>query len=232
MKLRIKYSEVVSRLIRIFKDKKVNVEELITVLRFDDVEKNTIFSTDTAFNTLTTESQLLRHVGQYCKGIYDYQVLAISVQASGCEEAIRELNNFTEMLQDSILTEKHLMSEHKQLLHPDDFMPGTYKFIIEYMGGKCTLGTKEMIQSIVEQSVHVRKGVLIFREFDIGSFLLIYQISEAVKGYLLEYRFTKLDLRFLEENNITNLIADGTGIMRVHKVTSYTASWEISLDIY
>ena len=150
--------------------------------------------------------------------------MAISVQANGCEEAIRELINFTEVLQYSILTETDLMSKHKQLLHPDDFMPGTYKFVIEYMGGRCTLGTKEMIQSIVEQSVRVRKGVLIFRGFDIGSFLLIYQISEVVKGYLLEYRFTEPDLRFLEENNITNLIADGTGIMRVHKVTSYIAS--------
>ena len=56
MKLRTKYSEVVSTLIRIFKDKKVDVEELITVLRFDAIEKNTIFSTDTAFNTITTET--------------------------------------------------------------------------------------------------------------------------------------------------------------------------------
>ena len=222
MKLRVKYSEVVRRLIHIFKDKKVDIEELITVLRFDDAEKNTIFSTDAAFNTITTETQLLRHVGQYCKGIHDYQVLAISVQASGCEEAIKELNNFTEMLQDSILTEIDLMSEHKQLLHPDDFIPGTYKFIIEYAGGKCTLGTKEMIQHIVEQCVRVRKGVLIFKGFDIGSFLLIYQISEAVKDYLLGYKFIEKEITFLADNSITNLIVDGIGIMKVHKVASYS----------
>ena len=51
------------------------------------------------------------------------------------------------------------MSEYGELLHPNDFMPGAYKFIIEYVGGKCTIETKEMVQGIVEQSVRLNKGV-------------------------------------------------------------------------
>ena len=39
-----------------------------------------------------------------------------------------------------------------------------------------------------------------------------------MKKYLLDYRFTKQDLTFLEGNNITNLIVDGTEIMRLNKV--------------
>ena len=38
-KLRITYSEVVRKLIHIFKEKKVDIEELITILSFDDAEK-------------------------------------------------------------------------------------------------------------------------------------------------------------------------------------------------
>ena len=140
------------------------------------------------------------------------------VQASQCQEAIKELNDFTEFLQNSILTEINLLSEHGELLHPDDIMPGTYKFIIEYVGCKCKVGTKTMIQNVVEQSVHLKKGILIFRGFDIGSFLLVYQILEVVKRYLLKYRFTKQQLTFLEGNNITNLIVDDTEIMRLNKV--------------
>ena len=71
-------------------------------MRFDDVEKNTIFSTDAVFHKIKTELQLFQYVAQYCKGIYDYQILTILVQASGCQEAIKELNNFTKMLQNSI----------------------------------------------------------------------------------------------------------------------------------
>ena len=213
MRLRQKYSKVIRKLIHIFKEKKVDIKELITILCFDDVDKKSVFSTDAAFTTIRTEIQLFHHVAQYCKGIYDYQVLDVLVQASECPEAIKELTDFTESLHNSILTEIDLMSEHGELLHPDDFMPGTYKFIIEYVGGKCKIETKEMVQGIVEQSVHLKKGVLIFKGVDVGSILFIYQISDAVKNYLLEYKFTEEDVKFLEGNNITSLTVDGVRIM-------------------
>ena len=213
MRLRQKYSKVVRRLIHIFKEKKIDIEELITILCFHDVDKKSVFSTDAAFSTIKTEIQLFHHVAQYCKGIYDYQVLDVLVQASECPEAIKELTDFTESLHNSILTEIDLMSEDGELLHPDDFMPGTYKFIIEYVGGKCKIETKEMVQGIVEQSVRLNKGVLIFKGIDSGSILFIYQISEAVKDYLLEYKFTEEDLIFLEGNKIASLMVDGVVII-------------------
>ena len=213
MRLRQKYSKVVRKLIHIFKENKVDIEELITILRFDDVEKKSVFSTDNVFNVIRTEMQLFQHVGHYCKSIYDYRVLDVLIQASECPEAIKELTDFTESLNHSVLTEIDLISEHGELLHPDDFMPGTYKFIIEYVGGKCTIETKEMVQGIVEQSVHLKKGVLILKGVDVGSILFIYQISEAVKNYLLEYKFTEEDVTFLKGNNITSLIVDGVRIM-------------------
>ena len=151
VRLRQRYSRVVGRLIHIFREKEINIEELITILRFDDAEKNTVFSTDSVFNIIKTEIQLFQSVALYCKGFYDYQVLVILVQASRCQEAIEELDDFTKMLQNSILAEIDLISDHGELLHPDDFMQGTYKFIIEYLGGKCTVGTKEMIQNVVEK---------------------------------------------------------------------------------
>ena len=213
MKLRMAYSKVLKKIMDIFKEKKVDVEELITILRFDDVNKSSIFCTDDVFDTVRTYMQLFQCVGQYCKGIYDYEVLNVLVQASDCPEAIKELTDFTESLHNSILTEIDLMSEHGELLHPDDFMPGTYKFIIEYVGGKCTIETKEMVQGIVEQSVRLNKGVLIFKGIDSGSILFIYQISEAVKDYLLEYKFIQEDIVFLDGNKIRSLIVDGVRIM-------------------
>ena len=207
------YSKVVRKLMHIFKEKKVDIEELITILSFHDVDNKSIFSTDAAFSTIRTENQLFHHVSKYCKSIYDYHVLDMLVQASEYSEAIKELDDFTMLLQNSILTEIDLISEHGELLHPDDFMPGTYKFIIEYVGGKCTVETKKMVQGIVEQSVRLRKGTLIFKGIDVGSILFIYQISEAVKNYLLQYKFTEQDVRFLKGNNITNLIVDGVRIM-------------------
>ena len=225
LNLRKKYAKVLMKLMQIFKEKKIDIEGLITILCFDDVDKKSVFSTDSVFTTIRTEVQLFRHVARYCKSIFDYQVLDILVHASECPEAIKELTDFTELLQNSVLTELELMSKDGELLHPDDLMPGTYKFIIEYVGGKCTIETKEMVQGIVEQSVRLRKGTLIFRGGSSGSILFIYQISWVVKNYLLQYKFTEQDVRFLEENNIISLIADGVRIMsssQQNKVTSLT----------
>ena len=214
MRLHKKYVKVISALIRILKKNKIDIEELITVLCFTNPEKNSIFSSDTVFRKIRTTNQLLHHVARCCKGIYDYDLLDDLVKASGCPEAIAKLNDFTELLQKSILTEIDLMSDNGELLHPDDFMPGTYKFIIEYVGKTCKLGTKEMVQRIIEQSVHLDKRALIFKGFDVGSILFIYQISEAVKNYLLQYKFTEQDVRFLKGNNIITLIVDGVKILR------------------
>ena len=207
------FRKVIRKLMQIFKEKKVDVEELIIVLKFDDIDKKSVFSTDSTFAIIKTENELFNHVSNYCKGIYDYEVLKVLVEASGNPEAIKELTEFTKLLQNSILTELDLMSSHGELLHPDDFMPGTYRFIIEYVGGKCTIETKQMVQSIVEQSVCLKRGSLIFKGVDVGSILFIYQISESVKTYLLQYKFTKQSFRFLQENNIRSLIVDDIRIM-------------------
>lgn len=53
-KLRKRYSIVIGRLIQIFREKEIDIEALITILRCGDVDKNTIFSTDSVFNTITT----------------------------------------------------------------------------------------------------------------------------------------------------------------------------------
>ena len=184
MRLRQKYSKVVRTLIHIFKEEKVDIKELITTLCFNDVDKTSVFSTDAAFNIINTEIQLFQHVAQYCKGIYDYRALDILVHASDCPEAIKELTDFTESLHNSILTEIDLMSEHGELLHPDDFIPGTYKFIIEYVGGKCTIETKEMIQGIVKQHVRLNKGVLIFKAFGEGYSVSTKSIPLSVSNQL------------------------------------------------
>ena len=229
MKLQGKFSEVIKTLIQIFKEKKVDIEELIRTLRSNDVKEKSVFSTDTTFNAIRTENQLYQHISKYCKSIYDYQLLDILVKASGCPEAIKELADFTEVLQNSILTEIDLISDHGELLHPDDFMPETYTFIIEYVGRKCTKGTKHMVQGIVEQSVCLEKGSLIFKGFDVASILFIFQISEAVKDYLLQYKFTEQDKRFLEGNNIISLTVDHVSIMSLSQPSKVTSL--VSLDI-
>ena len=61
---------------------------------------------------------------------------------------------------------------------------------------------------------------------DVGnmdSFNTVYQISDAVKS-LIQYKFTKQDVTFLEGNNITSLIVDSVKILsssQPNKVISF-----------
>ena len=103
--LREKYSKVVRKLMQIFKEQKIDIKELITVLCFDDVGNKKVFSTDAAFETIRTETQLFHQVGRYCNSIYDFHVLRVLVEASECPEAIKELTDFTKSLNNSILKE-------------------------------------------------------------------------------------------------------------------------------
>ena len=229
VELRRVYRGVVKKIMKLFKENKVDIKELIILLQFDDVRS--VYSTDDAFKNITTVDDLFGHVSQYCKSIYDYQVLDDIVQTSECPEAIKELNNFTELLKNSILAQLNLVSGHGGFLNPDDFMPGTYRFVIEYEGGNCTIETKKMIESIVLQSVRLKNGMLIFKGVGIGSILFIYQISETIKNYLLHYKLTKQDLAFLEGNQIVSLKVDDVCIMHLSKLDEVQPT-RLSLKVY
>jgi len=58
-KLWLNFVKVVQKIKCIFNRKKL--------MHFDDVEKDSIFSTDNAFNTIRTEDGLFQYLGNYCK---------------------------------------------------------------------------------------------------------------------------------------------------------------------
>ena len=193
-KLMVKYARVTVKIKYFVKEMEVNIQDAITALCFADIKKHTVFCTDHAFETIDTIDKLFHHIGRYCT-IFDYNVLDTFLQVIECQDGIDELNKFTELLQSGILKEVDLLSESGKLWDPaDQFIQGSYKFVVEYVGGTGLLEAQKMIQSIIQQRVDLKRGTLIFRGFGNGSILFIYQVSEAVKLYLLQYTFTEQDL--------------------------------------
>ena len=68
-----------------------------------------------------------------------------------------------------------------------------------YVGGKCKIETKQIVQGILGQRVLISKG---FNVGSMHSFNTVYKISVAVKSYLLQYKFTKQDIRFADSVKI------------------------------
>ena len=140
--------------------------------------------------------------------IYDYELLEAFVESTECQEAIKLLDDFTKELHHSVLSDLNLLSEDGELRDPKDFMLGTHKLVIKYVGGKCTLKTKEMVQSIIYGSFCLRKGSIIFKGAREGCVAFVYQISQTVKSYLLHYLLRAKDIVLLFEHKIECFIID------------------------
>ena len=193
---------------RIMKEENFKVQELITRLCTADRKKLTVFSTDKAFQEIKTYPKLCHKMGQYCS-IYDYKLLEAFVESTECEKAIEVLTAFTDEMHSSILRDLDLLSDCGKMFNPDDVMPGTYIFAIEYVGDQCTMETKAVVQNVIHEHFHLQKGTIIFKGIMTASIIFVYQISADVRSYLLQYLLEDRDLAALAAHKITHVIIDG-----------------------
>ena len=141
--------------------------------------------------------------------MYDFELLLTLIESTECQEAIQLLDDFTKEIRHSILSDLDLLSEDGELLNPKDFMPNTHKLVIKYVGsGKCTLTAKEKIQNIIYECFRLRTGSITFKGVQEGCFAFVYQISAAVKCYMLQRENTSSDVTMLAENYITCISID------------------------
>ena len=206
--LKVKYSKIVIKVQHIIEKENFDIKELILSLCAADEENLTIFSSDEAFLHITDTNIIFHQIRRYCS-IYDFELLLTLVESTECREAIKLLDDFTEEVHHSILSDLDLLSEDGELLNPKHFMPGTHKLVIKYVGGgKCTLAAKEKIQNIVYECFHLKKGSITFMGVQEGCFAFVYQISVAVKCRMLRRENTSSDVTVLAENYITCISID------------------------
>ena len=191
------------------KKENFKVQELITRLCTADRKKLTVFCTDEAFKEIKTYPKLCHKIGLYCT-IYDYQLLEAFVESTECTKAIEVLAAFTDEMHNSILKDLDLLEDCGKKYNPDDLMPGTYTFAIEYIGGQCTMETKTVVQNVIHEHFHLQKGTIIFKGILTASIIFVYQISADVRSYLLKHHLDDRDLAALAAHKITYVIIDGT----------------------
>ena len=210
VKLKGKYTKTFKNIKRIIESKQLEFEDLL--MNLDMAIKNTEDtedSTDGTANKITTMDELFSHISENCS-IYDYELLQVFLESTDeCEEAVTLLDEFTEELNNSILNELDLMSEIKN----KPVIDGTYTLKIKYTGKeKCTLRTENMVKRIVIESLKLKRASIIFIGVKEGCIAFIYQISAAVKSYILQHTISSDGLGLLASNDIKCLIVDGTEI--------------------
>ena len=207
-RLKGKYASIVNKIQHIIEQKNLDIKQLILNLCATDEDNVTVFSTDEAFIRITDTNDLFLQIGKYCS-MYDFDLLLALVESTECREAVKLLDDFTEELRCSVLRDLDLLSEDGELLNPKDFMPGTHKLVIKYVGGsKCTLMAKEKIQNILYECFHLWKVSITFKGVQEGCVKFIYQISTAVKCHMLQSEITPSDVRILVQNHILYISID------------------------
>ena len=203
-KLKGKYAVMIENIRNIFEGKNLDVNSLILKLSSIDDDNITIFSTDRAFRQIHSIDDLFIHIGNHCS-IYDYELLVAFVEATECQEAIKVLDDFTKELHSSVLSDLDLLGDDGELQDPKVFT--NHKMIIKYVGGKCTIKTKQLVQNIICERFHLNKGSIFFRGVQVGSVNFVYQISSAVKAHIQQFPITAEKV-FPEKEKIKCLIID------------------------
>ena len=162
--LKGRFAEVVMRIKEVIENTKLDVNSLIVKLCALDEDSSTIFSTDNAFEMIHNKTELFHYIGRYCS-IYDYELLVGLVESTDCQEAMQLLDDFTKTLSTSILSDLDLLSDDGK---PKDYMSGSHKLVITYLGGKCTLRTKELVKNIIYEHFHLNKWSIIFKDVEEG----------------------------------------------------------------
>ena len=207
--LRSKYVRILQQVQSMIEEKKYDIKKLIVRLCAADEDKETVFSTDRAFTEIIDTNDLFFNINRYCS-MYDYHLLLAFVESTDCKESIKLLDDFSEELHSSIFNHLNLLSEDGELNVPKNFMPGTHKLLIKYVGGKCTLTTKENVQRIIYERFNLKKGTIIFRGTQEGCVAIVYQISNAVKCHLLKCHITPQDVLEFANHKIKCIIVDDT----------------------
>ena len=211
-KLKGKYANCFTKIKNIYEEQKCSVTEMILKLSAADDENQTVFSTDEVFGKIKNINQLFLWIGKYCS-MYDYELLLALVESTECEEAIKLLNDLSKELHSSILKDLDLLSEDGELRDIKSFIPGSHKLEIKYIGGKCTLATKDYVQRIIYECFHLKRGSIILRGAQEGCVAFIYQISTTVKSHLLHYQITPQDVVKFTAMKISSIKIDDVDVM-------------------
>ena len=210
-KFKKRYISIIESIRNIFKGNKLDVKPSILKLssQLPDDSNVTVFCTDEAFIKICSIDELFIQIKNYCN-VYDYELLIAFVESTECQEAINLLDDFTKEIQSSVLSDLDLLGDDGELRDPNykDFMDKTHDLVIKHVGGKCTLKTKGLIQNIICERFHLKKGSIFFKGVQVDSVNFVYQISHAVKGHIQQFPITAKNI-FSEEEKIKCLIIDG-----------------------
>ena len=137
--------------------------------------------------------------------IYDYNLLLMVVELSGCKEAEHILNESLSRIDPAAIKDADLVL-HCKVEH----CGGLLKLVlrIKINAEKCTLDVKKSTEKILSNIYELDKYALHFKGIKKGYIELVYCISKPLKLYLLNLEITGRNMAELHAHDVISLHID------------------------
>ena len=190
----------------IFKENDFPVNRLIGSFQVADKNKFSRFSDPIIYETVRSIKDLFTMIRNRFP-FYDYLSLQIVVKISGIKEAIKLMDKYVSEVEDEPI--QHIISKPEFLTEEHKPSDGTWKLQLTF--DMDTMSTKEC--SIVTQNLTYifdlpPGSILVENIKNDGSVILIYEISQKVKEYLINLTFSACELKTLALLKINCFVID------------------------
>jgi len=200
-KIEVEFAKMTTRIKETLHKNNISVSVLIEQLCAISAVSNKkvpIFDEDVSEN-IKSFDELWRKLRKFWN-IFDYDLLISVVDLTECSEAQEILDTFLAKIDLSALENVVGL-----VLDCEETWP---LLRIKVNAEKCTLDVQHKVKDIISKKYDLQKYTLHFTGIKEGCFLFIYNISKAVKSYLLQYEITDGIMADFAAHNIISLQID------------------------
>jgi len=211
-KIEVEFVKMTTKIKEVLRNNDVSVgllvEQLCSISSVK-TKKVPLFDED-VFEKIKSIDELWRKLTKYW-GIFDYDILLIVIDISGCLEAQQILESFLARIDPSAFEDMDLVL-HCKVYKEEDVMRPLLR--IKVNAEACTLNIKEQVKKIVSKKFDLEEYSLRFNSIKDGCIEFIYHVSKATMSYLIGYRitggmmgdFAACDIIFLQINEMKLIV--------------------------
>ena len=163
--------------------------------------KNVPLLDEDVFENVTTVEKLWQRLSRFWS-IYDYDMLKILLRIVKCKKADEIFEDFLSKIDVSAMEDMELVP-HYEVFERQGLVKPLLR--IKVKAECCTNSVKKEVIEVVSLIFDLKKFSLRFRGIKEGCVELIYEISNAMMLYFLQYKFTGADLAEFAAHDIISI---------------------------
>ena len=208
----------------------INVTTVIEQLQTISVVKNMNIPLldEDVFESVTTVEKLWQRLSRFWS-IYNYNMLRMLLRIVKCKRADDLFNEFLSRIDVSAIEDMEIVL-HFEVFERQGLIKPLLR--IKVKAESCTNYIRRKVEEVISSKLNLKEYTLFFKGIKEGCIELIYEISNAVMLYFLQYKFTGYDLAEFAAHGIISIYINDMELMIPTEIdmvcknlTIYTCVW-------